>query len=43
MKLNEIKDNEGSTKDRIRVGRGIGSGGQDRGVAASRVRRPVPA
>ena len=26
MKLNEIKDNEGSTKDRIRVGRGIGSG-----------------
>ena len=26
MKLNEIKDNEGSTKARIRVGRGIGSG-----------------
>jgi len=26
MKLNEIKDNEGSKKDRIRVGRGIGSG-----------------
>ena len=26
MKLNGIKDNEGSTKDRIRVGRGIGSG-----------------
>ncbi|WP_159951495.1 50S ribosomal protein L15 [Rhizobium sp. 18065] len=26
MKLNEIKDNEGATKDRIRVGRGIGSG-----------------
>jgi len=26
MKLNEIKDNEGSTKNRIRVGRGIGSG-----------------
>ncbi|KQZ55264.1 50S ribosomal protein L15 [Rhizobium sp. Root149] len=26
MKLNEIKDNEGSSKDRIRVGRGIGSG-----------------
>ncbi|CUW93852.1 50S ribosomal subunit protein L15 [Agrobacterium fabacearum S56] len=26
MKLNEIRDNEGSTKDRIRVGRGIGSG-----------------
>jgi large subunit ribosomal protein L15 len=26
MKLNEIKDNEGSSKNRIRVGRGIGSG-----------------
>lgn len=26
MKLNEIKDNPGATKDRIRVGRGIGSG-----------------
>lgn len=26
MKLNGIKDNEGSTKSRIRVGRGIGSG-----------------
>lgn len=26
MKLNEIKDNSGATKDRIRVGRGIGSG-----------------
>jgi len=26
MKLNGIKDNDGSTKDRIRVGRGIGSG-----------------
>ncbi len=26
MKLNEIRDNVGSTKDRIRVGRGIGSG-----------------
>lgn len=26
MKLNEIKDNDGSSKDRIRVGRGIGSG-----------------
>jgi len=24
MKLNEIKDNPGSTKARIRVGRGIG-------------------
>jgi large subunit ribosomal protein L15 len=26
MKLNDIRDNEGSSKDRIRVGRGIGSG-----------------
>jgi large subunit ribosomal protein L15 len=26
MKLNEITDNEGSSKNRIRVGRGIGSG-----------------
>lgn len=26
MKLNEIRDNEGATKDRMRVGRGIGSG-----------------
>jgi len=26
MKLNEIKDNPGATKNRIRVGRGIGSG-----------------
>ena len=26
MKLNELKDNSGATKNRIRVGRGIGSG-----------------
>src|SRR5690606_19120481 len=26
MKLNEIKDNDGASKDRVRVGRGIGSG-----------------
>ncbi len=26
MKLNELKDNQGATKSRIRVGRGIGSG-----------------
>ena len=26
MKLNELKNNSGATKDRIRVGRGIGSG-----------------
>ena len=29
MKLNEIKDNEGSRHSRIRVGRGIGSGDDD--------------
>lgn len=33
MKLNELKPNEGSTKKRIRVGRGIGSGkGKTAGV-----------
>lgn len=26
MRLNEIKDNEGATKKRVRIGRGIGSG-----------------
>ncbi|NJO53757.1 MAG: 50S ribosomal protein L15, partial [Bacteroidales bacterium] len=26
MKLNEIKDNPGSRKSRLRIGRGIGSG-----------------
>ncbi len=26
MKLNELRDNPGATKDRIRVGRGIGCG-----------------
>ena len=26
MKLNEIRDNEGATKSRMRIGRGIGSG-----------------
>lgn len=26
MRLNELKDNRGATKDRVRVGRGIGSG-----------------
>ena len=26
MKLNQISDNPGATKDRMRVGRGIGSG-----------------
>jgi len=28
MKLNELRDNEGATKNRIRVGRGIGSKGK---------------
>ena len=33
MKLNELKNNEGATKDRTRVGRGIGSGkGKTSGV-----------
>ena len=27
MRLNDIKDNEGSKKVRVRIGRGIGSGG----------------
>ena len=26
MKLNDIRDNDGATKNRMRVGRGIGSG-----------------
>ncbi len=26
MKLNDIRDNQGARKDRVRVGRGIGSG-----------------
>ncbi len=26
MKLNELRDNEGAVKDRMRVARGIGSG-----------------
>ena len=26
MRLNDIRDNDGATKDRMRVGRGIGSG-----------------
>ena len=33
MKLNELRDNEGATKNRIRVGRGIGSG---KGTACGR-------
>ncbi len=33
MKLNEIRDNEGARKERMRVGRGLGSG---KGVTAGR-------
>ena len=31
MKLNELKDNDGARKTRMRVGRGIGSGISDGG------------
>ncbi len=44
MKLNEIKDNEGSTKSRKRVGRGIGSGSGKtggRGVKGQKARSGV--
>ena len=44
MKLNEIKDNEGASKDRIRVGRGIGSGSgktAGRGVKGQKARSGV--
>ncbi len=42
MKLNEIRDNEGARKSRIRVGRGPGSGTrQDGGRGVSRARNPV--
>ena len=44
MKLNEIKDNEGSSKSRKRVGRGIGSGkGKtgSRGVKGQKARSGV--
>jgi len=44
MKLNEIKDNEGSTKNRKRVGRGIGSGSGKtggRGVKGQKARSGV--
>jgi ribosomal protein L15 len=42
MKLNELRDNEGATSDRMRVGRGIGSGkGKTggRGVKGQKSRR----
>ena len=44
MKLNEIKDNEGSSKNRMRVGRGIGSGKgktAGRGVKGQKARTGV--
>lgn len=44
MKLNEIKDNEGSTKNRKRLGRGIGSGSGKtggRGVKGQKARSGV--
>ena len=44
MKLNEIRDNEGSTKNRMRVGRGIGSGKgktAGRGVKGQKARAGV--
>jgi large subunit ribosomal protein L15 len=44
MKLNEIKDNEGSSKNRKRVGRGIGSGSGKtggRGVTGQKARAGV--
>ena len=44
MKLNELRDNPGATKDRIRVGRGIGSGKgktAGRGVKGQKARSGV--
>jgi large subunit ribosomal protein L15 len=44
MKLNEIRDNEGATKNRMRVGRGIGSGKgktAGRGVKGQKARSGV--
>lgn len=44
MKLNELKDNEGATKKRMRVGRGIGSGKgktSGRGVKGQKARSGV--
>jgi len=45
MKLNEISDNKGARKGRMRVGRGIGSGkGQTagRGQKGAKARSGVP-
>src|SRR5689334_4643031 len=44
MKLNELHDNEGATKNRMRVGRGIGSGKgktAGRGVKGQKARAGV--
>ena len=44
MKLNELRDNEGATKNRMRVGRGIGSGKgktAGRGVKGQKARAGV--
>jgi large subunit ribosomal protein L15 len=44
MRLNEIRDNEGATKERMRVGRGIGSGKgktAGRGVKGQKARTGV--
>ncbi|MFN7707097.1 MAG: 50S ribosomal protein L15 [Sphingobacteriia bacterium] len=44
MKLNDLRDNEGSTKSRMRVGRGIGSGKgktSGRGVKGQKARSGV--
>ena len=37
IKINELRDNPGARKDRVRVGRGIGSG---LGKTAGRLRSP---
>jgi len=44
MRLNELKDNEGAVKERMRVGRGVGSGKgktAGRGVKGQKSRRGV--
>jgi len=44
MKLNQIADNPGARKNRMRIGRGIGSGmGKTGRPAAARARPRVPA
>ena len=42
MKLNQIKDNAGATKSRIRVGRGIGSGKGKQAGRGGNPTRPGP-